>query len=146
MEAASVQGDMAPAATTTDTASTIAEHLKEIDQGQGIMDIRVTDDGALYLVTAPDPERFPSVLGNTERALYQKVDGFCQDDCLNTWAPYTTKKSFTGNRLRTVRINETTQQHYVLLDGSMLFTYLDDFSPADINGDGFNGEWKLARP
>jgi hypothetical protein len=120
------------------------ERLAEIDQGQGIVSLRVVEDQDMYLTTIPAD--VPTILGSTERALYQKTDGFCEGECLDTWTPYTTTASFIGDRLRTVLVDEASQLRYVLLDGKMLFTYTEDFAIEDTNGDQLNGEWELVRP
>jgi predicted lipoprotein with Yx(FWY)xxD motif len=111
-----------------------AQRLEEIDQGQGLVDVVIRDNQELILTT-PDG-----------RTLYQRTEGFCEGECLNTWLPYSSTEAFEGARLRSVLVNEEYNLHYVLLDNKMLFTYSGDLVMGSTTGNGLDGVWTLARP
>jgi predicted lipoprotein with Yx(FWY)xxD motif len=95
---------------------------------------------------------------DNDQTLYQRTDGFCQEECLNDWVPYSIDREFTQGRLRSVLVNEEYGLYYVLLDDKMLFTYNEDqpllnfeevglVSPLGIiNGNNVDGVWEVARP
>jgi predicted lipoprotein with Yx(FWY)xxD motif len=116
------------------------ERLEEVDQGQGLVDVYVRDDLEFFLTTPA---------GAT---LYQRTEGFCEDECLNAWVPYSSSEPFEGNRLRAVLVNEEYSLHYVLFDDKMLFTYFGedgeggDLRPGDTKGNGLDDVWTITRP
>lgn len=132
----------------------IFKKLEEVDEGQGFVNIATSTAGDMYLTKA-----------GLNQTLYHRKEGFCVDECLQTWEPYFTDRSFEGNRIRSVLVNEEFGLHYVLLDDMMLFTYSGDKQDLDTdgydteltinsgdkyeegtNGDGIDGIWTIARP
>ena len=112
------------------------EKLAEVDEGQGFVSIATSTAGDIYLTKV-----------DTGQTLYHRTEGFCVDECLQNWVPYsTTTKTFEGDRLRSVLVNEEFNLHYLLLDADMLFTYTGDVEIGSTAGNGVDGVWTIARP
>jgi hypothetical protein len=120
------------------------QRLQEINEGQDLVSIRVVEDKDIYLITAPSRSRGEA--NAEEQALYYREDGACEDECIRDWTPYLVTTSFEGSRLTTVPFDDTNEQHLILLDNKMLFTYDLDIQPGDTNGLRAGNGWQLARP
>ncbi|GEM_PF-3356466 len=118
-----------------DMAAIAAEKLTEIDQGQGVVSVVTIENKDMFLTTSEGVW------------LYQKKEGFCEDECLNQWIPYEASEVFEGDRLSAVLVNEELDIYYVLLDNKMLFTH---FSGEYVEGEetslAVDDEWEIVRP
>ena len=69
----------------------------------------------------------------------------CTDGCTKTWTPALLEAGTKlGANYSLVEREDGTMQ--AAFRGMPLYLYVGDSNPGDINGDGVDGEWHLARP
>ncbi|MCA9363335.1 hypothetical protein KC851_03370 [Candidatus Kaiserbacteria bacterium] len=128
-----------PEATENTSPVTVEDYVEPFAEG-GFVSTYTSEVGDVYFTDS-----------TTGLTLYQKTEGFCLDSCLEVWVPYAIDEEIKGERFKSVLVNEDHQLYYLLLDDKMLFTFYGelgagDLYPGDAKGDGYEGEWTIARP
>ncbi|MDT0607771.1 hypothetical protein [Croceitalea rosinachiae] len=125
------------------------------DQDQnagGDDDDPIAVENAVRLVT---DATFGSVLTNSEGfTLYffapdSKGDSNCLDGCATTWPAFNTTELTLDSGLNAAdfgTITRTDGGEQTTYKGWPLYTFSNDASPGDINGDGAGGTWFVAKP
>ena len=70
----------------------------------------------------------------------------CTSSCLSIWPPYLTSAkpaTLPTNVTLVTRPDGTMQYTY---KGRLIYNYSGDQNPGDMNGDGINGTWHIAKP
>lgn len=105
----------------------------------------VVDDTAILLL-GENENLGVYIVDSNGRALYTTSVG-CTGECLNVWPPYISIRgevnidSGLGTELR-----EDVKVYQFTWNGEALYYFVQDIEDGDVNGDGFNGVWSVARP